>query len=73
MKNETSSSAQAITGIVWTFMNTVIGKSASLATQIALGWFLSEEDFGLYVLVQRKPEFWPAILSWMPGVLATNC
>jgi hypothetical protein len=25
------------------------------------------------MLVQRKPEFWPAILSWMPGVLATNC
>ena len=31
-------------------MSTVIGKSASLATQIALGWFLSEEDFGLYAL-----------------------
>jgi hypothetical protein len=29
------------------------------------------DDF--HVLVQRKSEFWPAILSWMPGVLATNC
>jgi aquaporin Z len=28
---------------------------------------------GGIVLVQRKSEFWPAILSWMPGVLATNC
>jgi hypothetical protein len=25
-----------------------------------------------YVLVQRKSEFWPAVLSWLSGVVTTN-
>ena len=24
------------------------------------------------VLVQRKSEFWPAVLSWLSGVVTTN-
>jgi deoxycytidine triphosphate deaminase len=30
------------------------------------------EADGSVVLVQRKSEFWPAVLSWLSGVVTTN-
>jgi len=37
-------------GMFWMILNVILGKGASFAAQIALGWMLSKGDFGLYAI-----------------------
>lgn len=37
-------------GMAWMVATTMFARAGSLVTQIALGWFLTDEDFGVYAL-----------------------
>jgi O-antigen/teichoic acid export membrane protein len=41
---------QVSTGSVWMLLNTLISKALSLIAQFAMGWFLSDRDFGVYAI-----------------------
>lgn len=38
----------AARGVAWAMLTTVVSKLASLGSQVALGWMLTKEDFGVY-------------------------
>lgn len=37
--------------VIWLLSYSLVGKGASLAAQVALGWLLTKEDFGLWAIV----------------------
>lgn len=37
-------------GMIWMLLSTLVGRFASLAAQIVLGWVLTKEDFGIYAI-----------------------
>jgi O-antigen/teichoic acid export membrane protein len=41
---------QVSTGSIWMLANTLVTKVLSLIAQIAMGWFLSDRDFGVYAI-----------------------
>ena len=47
-------------GMLWVSLGTVVGKIASLAAQLVLGWILDSHDFALYAIA----------ISWSTMVLA---
>jgi len=52
MSTETgfSGARLAVSGFAWVFSGTVAARAVGLAGQIAVGWFLGPEDFGVYAL-----------------------
>ncbi len=49
-RNQEDLTRVAVSGTVWLLGSSVVIQASSLLAQFALGWFLSDDDFGLYAL-----------------------
>jgi len=47
----------ALVGVVWGAIGSIVGKSAGFIAQIVLGWLLSKEDFALYAIAVSFASF----------------
>lgn len=57
-------SAAAVLGMSWTAVSVGVAKSASFLAQLALGWLLSANDYGLYALAISSAAM---VQGWTDG------